>query len=73
MAIKGMIEKHPLEAYRIERGLSQAAFGALIGASGAAISRYETGARQPRGERLKKLVEITGLPASAILGMTEAA
>lgn len=35
--------KHPLEAYRKANGLSQEAFGALIGVQKAAISKVENG------------------------------
>jgi transcriptional regulator with XRE-family HTH domain len=36
-------------AIRIEAGFSQADFGSALGIDGASVSRYESGARTPRG------------------------
>lgn len=62
---------HPIRQYRERHKMSQDRLGALVGTSGAAVSRWECGKREPRGKELRKLCEITGLPANEILNVDQ--
>lgn len=63
-----MEQIHPLKAFRDRHNppLSQAGLGKLIGVSGAAVSRWETGIRKPELDQLPGIIEKTGIPASAL-------
>jgi len=58
---------HPLGRWRHRRQMSQDALGKLCGLSQKAISAYESGTRVPRGESLRRLAEVTGLPLEALM------
>lgn len=66
-----MAEKHPLEFYREQNGLTQDGLGKLIGVEPATISRWEQRKRTPRGDDLKKICAVTGISAAEILGVAE--
>ena len=48
-----------LAEFLTERGLSQAAFGAEIGVSGASISRWIGGQRAPSASQVRKIKKLT--------------
>lgn len=69
-----MAEKHPLETYREANALTQEDLGKRLGGVAAAtISRWEQRKRTPRGDDLKTICAVTGIPAAEILGVAEAA
>jgi len=68
-----MPDAHPIRAYRDRTGLTQDGLGDQVGVSGAAISRWEQGLREPRGKRLKKLCEVTGLSPAEVLNASASA
>lgn len=49
---------HPLKDWRKARGLSQEAFGKLIGVTKASVSRYEQG-RIPEWPAMLEIVKVT--------------
>lgn len=59
---------NPIRAYREQRGLSQAAFGRLVGIPQTTIASYETGARNPSHRTAKRIHAQThgGLPVHAL-------
>jgi transcriptional regulator with XRE-family HTH domain len=63
----GMAMDCPLRRWRRSRGMTQADVAQAIGVKPDTISRYEQGSRRPLGEALIKLLELTGLPANALL------
>lgn len=50
-----------LKEARLRRGLSQEKLGALVGKTGAAISQFEAGMKEPRMDTLYKLVKALDL------------
>lgn len=52
---------------RIERGLSQEELAQAVGVTGSAISRWESGQRQPNIEKLKKLSAALGVTVDELL------
>lgn len=48
-----------LEEFRKSRGLTQKAFGDLIGVSAFHVSRYETGRNRPTPERARRIEQAT--------------
>lgn len=74
MVKDAMQEIHPIRRYREERGLTQAQLAELIeGATHVDVSRWENAQREPRGRKLRKLVEVTGIPMEEILRACSAA
>lgn len=57
-----------LKALRLERGLSQDEFAALLGTTKQVISRYETKKRIPRVSVVQEYARLLGLPLSALSG-----
>ncbi len=68
-----MTTPHPIRSYRDRIGITQDDLGDQVGVSGAAISRWEQGLREPRGRRLKKLCEVTGLSPAEVLNASASA
>jgi DNA-binding transcriptional regulator YiaG len=64
-----MAEKHPIEVYREQNGLSQEEFGKLVNVEAGTVSRWEQRKRTPRGDDLKNICAVTSIPAGAILGI----
>lgn len=56
---------------RAELGHGVNRFAALIGLSGAALSRIENGHRNPRPENLKKIADALGCPITEIASHDE--
>lgn len=58
-----MIENHPLRVFRERHDppLSQEELAKLIGINRVAVTRWESGARQPPICRLAKIKEVTGI------------
>lgn len=54
--------RHPLKAWREDRGLKQKPAAHELGLSGPTLSRYETGKRIPSLTLAAKLSEQTGIP-----------
>lgn len=52
---------NPIKAARLAKGLSQEELGSKIGATKAAVSRWEGGSRLPRRRQAMKLVEVLGI------------
>jgi transcriptional regulator with XRE-family HTH domain len=59
--------------WRLKRGLSQTAFGALLvpKAGPATVSCWERGIRRPSWKFLVQIVSITGIPVHIALGVDE--
>jgi transcriptional regulator with XRE-family HTH domain len=55
-----MSSEHPITQYRARHGLSQSDFGALLGVSDAAVSRWETGQRVPLMAMMWRIEAATG-------------
>ena len=53
---------------RLERGIQQKELALEIGVSSAAVSDWESGKKNPTGERLEKLAEYFGVDKATILG-----
>lgn len=51
--------EHPLTKYRRENGLTQEAFGALVGASKGMISKWEAGHVLPRPVFIARIETVT--------------
>ena len=58
-----------------DRDLTDGEVGKQVGVSAAAIQKYRTGARIPRQETMRKLVDLTKgeVPASSYYGLTSEA
>lgn len=56
-------QKHPLAAFREERGLSRNELGKLLGVSRMAVWRWEETGRPIEIDLLPVVVERTGIPA----------
>ena len=54
---------------RINRGLTQAELGGLLGVSKVSVCGYETGTRTPTVDTFLKLIDILGLKAEYALGL----
>ena len=52
---------------RIERGLSQAELGNLLGLTADRIQKYENGARKPKTELLKQIASVLGVSTLALV------
>ena len=61
-----MVDNHPLRKYRLEKGLTQEAFGKELGVTDVTISRWETGRRKVGGVLLPMIAEKTGISPSAL-------
>lgn len=55
---------------RLAGGLTQGQLGTLIGISGAAVGRWETGEYLPKGRYVAKLARALGIDVAALLGET---
>lgn len=55
---------------RVAGGLTQGQLGALIGISGAAVGRWESGEYLPKGRYVAKLARALGIDVAALLGET---
>lgn len=53
---------------RIRAGMQQKELALLVGVSRPTVSEWESGKKNPSGERLRKLTEIFGVDAGTILG-----
>lgn len=69
MATRAAMPIHPLKKYRAEHQLSQPALAVLLGVTKATICRWENGQRAPRRRDIPKIVEKTGIDASALMGL----
>jgi transcriptional regulator with XRE-family HTH domain len=58
---------HPLTRWRQKHRKTQAELAQLCGIRQGTLARYESGTRIPRGTHLEKLMEVTGLPAEALV------
>ena len=56
-----MTSTHPLKAYRDRHDLSQGDLADMLGVSRVAVTRWESGARQPDRDLLAKIAEKTGI------------
>ena len=65
--------KHPLAKWREGQGLTQEALAEQLGVRPNTVWRWEHKERAPRRRDLERISEKTGLSASQILGMEEAA
>lgn len=63
--------QHPLKQFRDDRGLTQPQLAKELGVTTGALSRWESGARVPRTETLRLIVEKTGISPAALLGMEQ--
>ena len=59
---------HPLTRYRTRHDLSQSALAKKLGVAEATVSRWETRSRYPRGAELRRIVKLTGISVSELLG-----
>lgn len=59
-----------IKRLRIARALTQVQLGALIGISGAAVGRWETGEYLPKGRYVADLARALGTDVAALLGET---
>jgi transcriptional regulator with XRE-family HTH domain len=55
---------------RIEKGLSQAELGAMVGLTADRIQKYENGARKPKADLLKKIAGALGVSTLALVDPT---
>lgn len=60
-----------IKELRKEKGLTQAELAKLIGVNPVTLSRYETGDRKPKIDKLEKMAEIFGVTPSYITGLTD--
>ena len=60
-----VLGKH-LKEVRVRAGISQAELARRMGVSPAMISQYETGARSPKMDTLKKIADALGVHASEL-------
>lgn len=60
-----------LKTIRKERGLTQADLAKLIGIKKAAITRWESGSREPNFTRLVELCDALDVSSDYLLGRTE--
>jgi len=58
---------HPLGRWRWRHEVSQKELAERCGLTQQAISAYEVGERVPRGEELKRLHAVTGIPIEALV------
>ena len=45
---------------RLQNGMTQREFGAMIGATGSAVAMWETGKRFPRADKLPEIAKVLG-------------
>lgn len=57
-----------LRAIRLNRGLSQAAFGEILGISKQRVSAYELGLRQPKIDSIVSIAGRLKLPVQIVIG-----
>jgi transcriptional regulator with XRE-family HTH domain len=62
-----MAQDSPLRRWRRQQRLTQAALAQRLQLKPDTISRYEQGSRIPRGEELERLLDLTQLPADALV------
>jgi len=60
-----------VRAYRLSRGMSQAALGEKIGVTFQQIQKYERGVNRMGGSRLKKVATALDVPVAALFGEDE--
>ena len=60
-----------IKAARINAGLSGEALGRLVGVSGATISGWENGKKNPRRDNLERLAAVLDVSVDYLLGKTE--
>ena len=60
-----------LKTTRIERSLSRSQLASLLGVTEAAISRWESGSREPKFQMLGKLCDVLDVSSVYLLGRTE--
>jgi len=54
---------------RIKRGMSQDELAKAIGVTKAAVSRYESGTREPRGDQLKQIARVLNVTVAYLEGI----
>jgi transcriptional regulator with XRE-family HTH domain len=59
--------KHPLEAFREERELSQQGLADLLGCSQSLVAHIEAGNREVTKDNAEKWEEVTGIPRLSLL------
>jgi transcriptional regulator with XRE-family HTH domain len=64
--IAGMTD-HPLTRWRQKHHYTQMQLAERCGIRQGTLARYESGTRIPRGAHLVTLLEVTGLPAEALV------
>lgn len=64
-----MTEPHPLKRYRADMEMNQDQLAELLGVSKGAVSRWETGERTPRHNKLLLISEKTGISPAELLGL----
>lgn len=60
-----------IKRLRITHGFTQGQLGGLIGISGAAVGRWESGEYLPKGRYVSKLAGALGIDVAALLGETQ--
>jgi transcriptional regulator with XRE-family HTH domain len=58
---------HPLKRWRRKHRVTQAELAQRCGMRQGTLARYEAGSRTPLGTALIRLMEVTGLPAEALV------
>ncbi|MEJ8857438.1 helix-turn-helix domain-containing protein [Variovorax robiniae] len=58
-----------LAAHRAKLGLSAAAYGQLVGMSGATIYNWEQGKSRPDGQQLSRLAALRAMPRSSLVAL----
>jgi transcriptional regulator with XRE-family HTH domain len=64
---QGMAQDSPLRRWRRAHGLTQASLAQRCSVRPDTVARWEQGSRHPLGEALVRLMELTELPAEALL------
>ena len=57
---------HALRAYRLAKGLSQAALARKVGVHRITVTRWELGVQQIDPDQLAKIARVTGIPAALL-------
>ena len=60
-----------IKALRKSKGMEQLQFGAVMGISGAAVSKWETGKAEPDINAILKMCDLFDVSADYLLGRTE--
>jgi transcriptional regulator with XRE-family HTH domain len=66
-AVYSQAMDHPLSRWRAKHRIDQRELAQQCQLSQQAISAYEQGTRVPRGDALKRLLEVTGIPIEALI------